>query len=240
MQDFCHSTSGIARTGQILGSLQSRELLKASGVAGQRGREAMPEIGKYPCFSSDAAPKPFNIAVCGLDGLAADCRVGASHVVSLLDPEAPLPLPLRIIGRCDRLVLRFHDVIAAAPGMTAPSPEQIERLLAFAAPLMQQPPRRLIIHCRAGVSRAPAAVALILAQAAAHLPASALADELLALRPCAWPNLRIIEIGDRLLQRDGAIIEAARLVYRARLARRPELARLMMRLGRAREVAAAR
>jgi hypothetical protein len=65
-------------------------------------------------------------------------------------------------------------------------------------------------------------------------------QEVLRIRPQAWPNLRIIELGDALLSLNGAMIAAAIEVYSLQLARRPELADAMIGGGRGREVAAAR
>jgi hypothetical protein len=70
------------------------------------------------------------------------------------------------------------------------------------------------------------------------LSPSSLAAEVLRIRPNAWPNLRLIEIGDDLLYRHGAIVEAARHIYRARLGEQPNLTDLMIRNGRIREVEA--
>jgi hypothetical protein len=60
----------------------------------------------------------------------------------------------------------------------------------------------------------------------------------LRIRPPAWPNLRIIELGDTALGRNGALVAAAHDVYRHQLARRPELDETMSGIGRKREVAA--
>jgi predicted protein tyrosine phosphatase len=187
-------------------------------------------------------PFPFSITVCSIDEMLRSCRAGVSHVVSILDPHAPVPWVLDALGCHDRLVLRFHDVIAETVDAVAPGPQHIAALLDFAADLMSPtPPRaRLLIHCRAGVSRSPAALALILAARTPALTPAAIAGEVLRLRPCAWPNLRMIEIGDELLGRHGALIEAARQIYRLRLAKQPELAPLMLRHGRRREVEAGR
>jgi hypothetical protein len=50
---------------------------------------------------------------------------------------------------------------------------------------------------------------LILAQAVPTLPATAIAAEVLTIRPKAWPNLRVIELGDAALDRLGELIDAA-------------------------------
>jgi hypothetical protein len=61
----------------------------------------------------------------------------------------------------------------------------------------------------------------------------------LRLRPTAWPNLSIIELGDGFLDRGGELVEAASRIYRHRL-RQPEIAELMIANGREREVEAGR
>jgi predicted protein tyrosine phosphatase len=54
-----------------------------------------------------------------------------------------------------------------------------------------------------GVSRSSAAVALILARVRPDLPAAQILNEVLCIRQRAWPNLRLIELGDTALERDG-------------------------------------
>jgi hypothetical protein len=63
-----------------------------------------------------------------------------------------------------------------------------------------------------------------------------IAQDILRIRPQAWPNLRIIEFGDAALHCDGALVAAATQVYREQLSRRPELAKQMIDGGRGRKV----
>ena len=100
--------------------------------------------------------------------------------------------------------------------------------------------RHLLIHCGAGFSRSPAAVALMLALAMPAIAPVDIAAEVLRPRPTAWPNLRIIELGDGLLNRRGELVEAASRIYQHRLAHQPGLAELMIANGREREVEAGR
>jgi predicted protein tyrosine phosphatase len=185
---------------------------------------------------------PFGITICGIDELAGHCETGASHVLSILDPDHPIPQAFGRFGEHDKLELRFHDVIEEDPGMEPPREEDVARILAFGRGLMREPATRahLLVHCHAGISRSTAAMALILAQALPNLPGCDIMQEMLRIRPKAWPNLRIIEIGDALLSRDGEIIAAAISVYRTQLEIRPQLAEFMTLGGRGREVAAAR
>ena len=185
---------------------------------------------------------PVRITVCGFAELAGECDAGGiSHVLSILDPGSPVPLEIGVFGASRRLELRFHDVIENAPDMTPPSPEHVHRLLAFGRELItkEQGDLHLLIHCHAGFSRSPAALALLLAQAQPSLAAAGIAEKILRLRPTAWPNLRLIELGDEMLERRGEIVEAAAQIYRKRLAQQPGLADMLIANGRAREVEAA-
>lgn len=185
-----------------------------------------------------AAPTPFRMTVCGLDELPGHCAAGVTHVLSILDPEMPAP---SAPGDCQRLELRFHDVIEPSPYMHPPSPEHIRGILGFGRDLLAAPlaDAHLVVHCHAGVSRSTAAMLLILAQAEPGLPAAELAAELLRIRAKAWPNLRIVEFGDQMLGRGGKLIEAAAVIYRCQLEQRQYLADVMIGHGRGREIAAA-
>ncbi|MBV9734562.1 MAG: protein-tyrosine-phosphatase [Acidisphaera sp.] len=185
---------------------------------------------------------PFGITVCGIEELAGHCEAGVSHVLSILDPGWPVPPAFGAYGEHERLELRFYDVIEATPGTDPPTEEHVAALLAFGRDMAAEAGEgvRLLVHCHAGISRSSAAMTLILAQALPRLAASAILREVLRIRAKAWPNLRMIEFGDRMLGRDGALIEASHQVHRLQLDRRPELAELMSQCGRAREVEAAK
>jgi predicted protein tyrosine phosphatase len=185
---------------------------------------------------------PFKITVCGIEELGGHCEVGVSHVLSILDPEWPAPEVFGQYGEHEKLELRFHDVIEDAPGMVLPQEEHVEQLLAFGRDLLAEPrpSAHLLVHCHAGVSRSTASMSLILAQALPDRPAAAILGEVLRIRPQTWPNLRILEFGDRLLARDGELAKAAFDVYRHQLERRPHLAESMIQAGRWREVEAGR
>jgi len=193
-----------------------------------------------------AAAIPFRMTVCGIDELAGHCEAGASHVLSILDPDWPLPDAFATYAAHRKLELRFNDVIEVWPDGTPPRQADVAALLAFGRDLASEPAGRapllvphLLVHCHAGVSRSTASMALIAAQAVPAMTAPDVFDAVLRVRPQAWPNLLIVELGDALLGRGGALVAAAHGVYRRRLAERPELAEEMTRNGRGREVAAA-
>ncbi len=185
---------------------------------------------------------PFRITVCGIEELSGHCEAGASHVLSILDPDWPVPEAFGSFGEHEKLELRFHDVIEEDPHLVPPRAEDVARLLAFGRDLLAEPPTgaHLLVHCHAGISRSTASLALILAQALPGLPTHQVLGEVLRIRAKAWPNLRIIELGDAALSRGGELVSAAGEIYRIQLEIRPELAQLMTEGGRGREVTAAR
>ena len=183
---------------------------------------------------------PFRITVCGLDELAAHGGARVSHVLSILDPEWPVPEVFGTFGEHEKLELRFHDVIEDDPERRVPTPADVERLLAFGRDLGREPPAdaHLLVHCHAGVSRSSASMALLIAQALPDQPGEAIFVEILRIRPQIWPNLRIVEMGDRALGRDGDLVAAAHGIYRLQLARNPGLAEGFRSGSRGREVEA--
>jgi predicted protein tyrosine phosphatase len=82
-------------------------------------------------------------------------------------------------------------------------------------------------------------MAVILAQARSEPPAKRIFEEVLRIRPQAWPNLRILELGDAILDRRGELVGAAAGIYRAQLDRRHYSAEQMLSGGRGREIVAA-
>ena len=186
-----------------------------------------------------ATISPFKTSVCGIEELAGHCESGVSHVLSILDPDWPVPDAFGAYGEHARLELRFHDVIEETnPDRFAPQQGHVADLLAFGRGLLDVPhdDAYLLVHCHAGISRSTASTALVLAQALPDVPADRIFAEVLRIRPQAWPNLRILEIGDAMLGRRGELVAAAAGVYRIQLDRRHYLADQMRSGGRGREI----
>lgn len=186
---------------------------------------------------------PFRISVCGIEELTGHCETGVSHVLSILDPDWPVPEAFGAFGEHAKLELRFHDVIEEdrPAGTRPPSEEDVAALLAFGRDLTAEPPpeAHLLVHCHAGISRSTASMALVLAQGLPEARPDRIFGDILRIRPKAWPNLRILEMGDALLGKGGALVEAAGAIYRHQLEARPHLAEEFRRHGRGREVDAA-
>ena len=179
---------------------------------------------------------PFQVTICGIDELGLHCEAGVTHVLSILDPGWPEPEAFGAFDPHRRLELRFHDVIETEPGCVAPESLDVEQLLSFGRDLTEGKGTHLLVHCHAGVSRSTAAATLIVAQARPDRPAEEALQTVLSRRPRAWPNLRILELGDALLGRRGELVNAARAHYRRRIQREPWLIEQMIDGGRGREV----
>ena len=194
-----------------------------------------------PWATPGAAPwaAPWGITICGIDELEGHGALRASHVLSILDPDWPVPEGFGAWGEHEKLELRFNDIIEETPGMTAPSADDVAALLAFGRDVVGERASHLVVHCHAGISRSTASMTLILAQA---LPERSAEEILLAvhgIREKAWPNLRMIELGDAMLGRGGTLARATTRLHRLQLERRPEVGHYMSESGRTREVALA-
>lgn len=181
------------------------------------------------------------LTICGLSEIAGHGERRVTHVLSILDPATPDPdftgYPVH-----RRTVLRFHDIVDPAPGMIAPTAADIDAILAFGRSLEDGTPAEghLLVHCHMGISRSTAAMAMILAQAHPEEPEADLLSRIAAVRPQAWPNLLMIEFADARLSRGGRLREAAVGLYRRSLLINPEFGESLARIGRARELEAAR
>jgi predicted protein tyrosine phosphatase len=177
-----------------------------------------------------------DVTICGLDELALHRRSGKTHVLSITDPDWPELDEFDLWDPHDRLGLQFHDEIDPQRGMELPTTEHVARLLEFGRSLPTDEPVRLLVHCHAGISRSTAAAILLLAQRDPQRDPQDIVSHIARHRPQAWPNLRMIEMGDRLLNRKGALVEAVRRRYREVVAARPDFAAEMRAKGRDREV----
>jgi predicted protein tyrosine phosphatase len=182
---------------------------------------------------------PFLITVCGLEELSCHADRKVSHVLSILDPGYSEPEAFGAYGEHARLQLNFHDIIEDIPGQEPPQPEHVATILEFGSGILRDPAlsRHLLVHCHMGISRSTAAMTLLLAQAQPGLTATEVLAQVLHIRPKAWPNLRILTLGEEQLDRRGEFTDAAAGVYRLQMEQRPELEALFRDGGREREVA---
>jgi predicted protein tyrosine phosphatase len=178
---------------------------------------------------------PFEISICGIDELAPFETRGVTHLLSVLDPDYPEPVSLALLNPTHRLQLRFHDSIDARPGEILVQFDHVRQVLEFGRDLPVGE-GHLLVHCHAGISRSTAFTVLLLAQALPDVSAAEIVAEIVRVRSRAWPNLRIIELGDELLGRRGRLVAAVRARHAEYARRVPRFVQLMKELGRHREV----
>ena len=183
-------------------------------------------------------PNPFPAAslsrmslrtVCGLDELGLHSRSGLTHVLSILDPGYPTPEVFTAFEDHNKLELRFHDAIEPSPGIQPPSETDIAAILEFGKRIHDHDEGRpvVLVHCHVGISRSTAAMAMLIAQAHPEADEAEVFNRLIAIRPRAWPNSRMIGFADNVLGRGGRLVEALARLYRAQIPRVPEIANYM-------------
>ena len=133
------------------------------------------------------------------------------RVVSLLDPEVTFPdFGPAYEGR--HLRLRLHDVHFPNASEIGPASTHVEQLLAFFRLWQRRAP--LLIHCRAGFGRSPAAAFVALCFFNPDADELALAKAFRAVAPHARPNESLIRVADAAMERRGrmhaAIIDTGR------------------------------
>ena len=177
------------------------------------------------------------LTICGIEELPRHGARAVTHVLSILDPEREAIEAFETFTSHHRVTLRFHDDIAPLPGRVTPQPEHIVEILRFGDGLGGDGGEsHLLVHCHMGVSRSTAAMLTLMAQANPGEDADSLFRRLVAIRPQAWPNSRMIGFADAQLGRGGALVAALRRHYGRQLVARPEFRIWMTDLGRQAEL----
>ena len=123
-----------------------------------------------------------------------------TYLISIGDPYDELPVGYDNISR--KLRLLVADVVTDL-GATE---EDVVRIIRVAEELRSES-GKILIHCEAGVSRSTAA-ALIMHACWLDIGREREAmARVLAQRPIAVPNRRMVELADRLLNRGGRLLE---------------------------------
>ena len=84
----------------------------------------------------------------------------------------------------------------------------------------------LVVHCFAGISRSTASAYASVCALNPHRDEASIAQALRRASPTATPNIRIVSLADRLLQRDGRMIAAIETIGRGEIALEGEPFRL--------------
>lgn len=152
------------------------------------------------------------IHVCSLARLHPTVEsTGARHVVTLMRDVHLVTRP-KSIALDNHLVLAMDDISMPLEGYSAPADEHVEELVRFLRGWDRQAP--LVMHCYAGISRSTAAAYAAVCALNPHRDEASVAGKLRQASPSASPNIRIVEIADRLLDRRGRMIRAIEAIGR--------------------------
>lgn len=149
-----------------------------------------------------------NITVCGVNDLPDKIGQRWTHVISIWDNacrrnKAYRKL-VRVIAPEARLLFCFFDDTSSPSHPNAPRLRDVRRILAFTSGLT--PEAKVLVQCRAGVSRSTATAYAILCQ---HSEPGKELEKLLhvqTLRKMVLPNRLIVRLADEALKRDGGMI----------------------------------
>jgi predicted protein tyrosine phosphatase len=127
-----------------------------------------------------------------------------SYLVSIGDATDPLPRGYENIVR--KLRLLIADVVTEE-GATE---EDVQRIIQLAEELQSCDLQggKVLIHCEAGVSRSTAAALIMYACWLGQDREHEAMEHVIAQRPYAIPNRRMVKLADSLLQLDGRLVQA--------------------------------
>ena len=132
-------------------------------------------------------------------------RLTISHAISILGPKDGVNFP--VIRAPHVLQLSFDDVGYTSAFGTAATADNITDLIEFARSWAGQ--GNLLVHCKAGTSRSPAAAMIALASIDAPDLDISLSN-LLALRNYYRPNTTMLRIAEGILNGKNTLVLAAR------------------------------
>ncbi len=123
------------------------------------------------------------------------------HIISIGAPGDPTPAGFELCAT--RIRLEFFD----DTGDIGPQLWHVEKVIDFAGQV-QHEEGNLVVHCEAGISRSSAAALTVFATWLGAGKEQEAVDRTYAAQPDAWPNSQFVELADKLLGHDGALITA--------------------------------
>ena len=149
-----------------------------------------------------------DLTICGLRELTDKVGQPWTHVISIWDKAYLYNMEYRNlvkeIAPNARLSFGFFDDTSDPSLPNAPRLQDVKRILEFTSEITAE--AKVLVHCRAGVSRSTATAYAILCQ---HSEPGKELEKLLhvqTLRKMVLPNRLIVRLADEALKRDGGMI----------------------------------
>ena len=144
--------------------------------------------------------------VCALDDVIKTInKFSATKLITFTTDQFPVSRPANI-SKSNHLYLKFNDITSPQEGLKLPQASHITKLLQFVDKWDQTTP--MLIHCFAGVSRSTAAAYITACYLNPYKSEYEIALQLRTASPSATPNSRMIELADKILNRQGQMIRA--------------------------------
>jgi predicted protein tyrosine phosphatase len=150
----------------------------------------------------------FKLAICGVHELPEHEAIPWTHVISIWDKGLLDDLDCRKTVKATApnaaILFSFFDDVDDPTVPDAPTLRQVKRILDFTEKIPAK--ARILVHCRAGVSRSTATAYAILCQ---HTSPGQEMENLLhveKLRDLVMPNRLIIQLADKPLKREGKML----------------------------------
>ena len=144
--------------------------------------------------------------VCALEDLNKTIeKTGATSLITLIADDPPILRPPTIEENY-HLYLKFNDITSPQTGLVLPNEKHIRKLLDFIDKWDQN--CTLLIHCYAGISRSTAAAFISACYLNPNQDEYEIALKLRTASPSATPNSLMIQIADKMLNRQGRMKNA--------------------------------
>ncbi len=162
-------------------------------------------------FKRDKTPPTprLDITIVGLDDLENLAGTAFTKVISISDAETKATggseLLLRRLFPTAAFHFSYFDDVEFAK-LDGPDRNSVYRILNFSRNFTLAD--KILIHCRAGISRSTAIACAIAVQHSPVGDEKGALEHVRALRPMMLPNFLIIKLADEVLGRDGKLIQA--------------------------------
>jgi predicted protein tyrosine phosphatase len=164
------------------------------------------------------------IHVCSLARLHATVEeTGARHIITLVRDPVLRPAG---VDPDNHLVVDVDDITCPVDGYVAPCEEHVAKALDFVHGWDRAAP--LVVHCWAGISRSTATAFAAACALNPRRPEIEIAWDLRRASRTASPNSLIVSLADRILGRNGRMIQAMETIGRGIAATEGEPFRIML------------
>ena len=146
------------------------------------------------------------IHVCSLARLYDTVQdTGSRHVVTLLKTTDRVVWPQGLVPP-NHLILGMDDICEPMDGYITPCDDHVSRLIDFVRGWDRRSP--LVVHCFAGISRSTAGAYVAACALNPARDETAIARIIRKSSATAMPNIMLVSHGDRILKRNGRMVEA--------------------------------